>query len=126
MSLVRRLLGSAVWPFAISVYQRFELDFVAPTVARARALLADLADGDTRQTVLVDAALFLVALATFVWVCRALRDNWVFQWLAYFVYQVVAFVFFSYGALFSWQTMVFIALAYPELIDSARQLLFEP
>lgn len=126
MSLFRRLLAGSLWTFVVGAYRRFELDFVTPAVTRVRDLLVSLSDADTRQPVLVDAVLFLVALATFVCVCRALRDNWIFQWLAYAVYQVIAFAFFSYGALFSWQTMVLIVLANPDLVESARQLLFEP
>lgn len=126
MSLFRRLLAGSLWTFVVGAYRRFELDFVTPAVTRVRDLLVGLSNADTRQPVLVDVVLFLVALATFVCVCRALRDNWIFQWLAYVAYQIVAFVFFSYGALFSWQTMVLIVLANPDLLDSAHRILFEP
>lgn len=121
MSLSRRLFFSTAWTFVVGIYRRLELDVVSPVIEHVRGRLS----AESSQPLLVDCALFLVALAVFVWMCNALRYNWVFQWLAYFVYQVIAFVFFSYGALFSWQTMVFIALVYPDYLEPVRKLLFE-
>lgn len=126
MSLPRRLMFSSLWAFVIGMYRRFELDIVSPAIERVREFLIDLSSAEKGQSALVDLALFLFAFAVFVWMCCALRKNWVFQQLYYVVYQVVAFVFFGYGALFSWQTMVFIALVYPDYIESVRQFLFEP
>lgn len=121
MSVSRRLFFSTVWTFVVGIYRRLELDIVSPVIEHIRGLLS----AESSQPLLVDCALFLIALAVFVWMCNALRHNWVFQWLAYFVYQIIAFVFFSYGALFSWQTMVFIALVYPDYLEPLRKLLFE-
>ena len=73
---------------------------------------------------LVDVALFLMALGSFVWLCRALRDNWFFQWL----YQIASFGFFGYFMLFSWQTMLFLAVlageTYPEHVAALFQFVF--
>lgn len=124
MSLFRRLLAGTLWTFLAGLYQRFVIDVATPITARLRAWLVELSGADSAQPLLVDVALFLVALAMFVWVCRALRDNWFFQWL----YQIASFGFFGYFALFSWQAMVFVAVlaaeTYPELLASLMQAVF--
>lgn len=124
MSLSRHVLLSTLWTFFVGLYRRFELNAVGPAIDRARRLLLDLSSADKSQAALVDLTLFLVALTAFVWMCSALRHNWFFQWLYYFAQQALAFVFFGYGAMFSLQTMVMIALIYPEHLESLQQLVF--
>ena len=125
MSLFRRFLAGTLWTFVAGLYQRFIIDIATPITARARQFMIQMSGADSSQPLLVDVALFLFALASFVWVCRALRDNWFFQWL----YQIASFGFFGYFALFSWQSMLFLALlaseTYPEYLASITQLFFE-
>lgn len=124
MNFVQRLLQNAVVPIAVSVYRRAELDYINPTLGLLRKTVHEALEADQTHALFIDGALFVIALAAFVWLCRCLRENWVFQWLAYFLYQIVAFVFFGYGALFSFQTMAFIYLANPDIIEMARVALF--
>lgn len=124
MSLFRRLLAGTLWTFLAGLYQRFVIDVATPLTTRTRQWLIEFSGADSAQPLVVDVALFLFALGSFVWICRALRDNWFFQWL----YQVASFGFFGYLALFSWQTMLFLAVlaaeTYPEHAASVVQTLF--
>lgn len=125
MSFFRRLLAGTLWTFIAGLYQRFVIDIATPVTTRARRWMIEVSGADSSQPLLVDVALFLLALAFFVWICRALRDNWFFQWL----YQIASFGFFGYFALFSWQTMIFIAVlaaeTYPEHLAALTRAIFE-
>ena len=121
MNNVRRFMAGALWTFVCGLYQRLVTDCATPLAGRTRAFFV----GVFGTNALVDVVLVLAALCLFVWLCRLLRDNRLFQWL----YEITTFVLFSYAALFTWQAFLFLAYlaadTHPELFESAQTTIVE-